>query len=78
MRAKGKFEFTYSSERVAMAVSTLLEVDNAVAPKKLKVKSISEGNKVVTYIEHRKLNTFFATIEDLLFCERLIEELVEV
>lgn len=78
MRAKGKFEFIYGSDRAAAAVSALLQVDNVAGPRKLKVKTISDGNKVVTCIEHEKLSTFFATIDDLLFCERLIENLLEV
>ena len=74
MRAKAKIEFKYKDAETAQKISYLLEVDNKVTPKKIKTES--RGNRVITHIQHEKLSTLLATIDDLLFCERLIEELV--
>ncbi|MFH1774119.1 MAG: KEOPS complex subunit Pcc1 [Methanobacteriota archaeon] len=87
-KAKAKIEFRYKDAKTAQKISYLLEVDNkipkvgatplrlaiAIAPKKIKTES--RGNRVITHIEHEKLGTLLATIDDLLFCERLIEDLV--
>ena len=77
MKAKARIEFEYKNEKTARLVSQLLEIDNKVAPRKLRIKTKNVGVKVITNIEHDKLNTFLATIDDLLFCERLIENLIE-
>lgn len=75
MKAKAEIEFKYKNAKIAQQISYLLEIDNAAAYKKL-IKTESRGRRVVTHIEHENLNTFLATIDDLLFCERLIEELI--
>jgi hypothetical protein len=75
---RGKFEFVYRDEQDAGTVAQLLELDNQVLPRKLKVRTIQEGRKVITQVEHESLGTFQAAVEDLLFCERLIEGLLRV
>lgn len=74
MRAKAKIEFKYKDAKTAQKIAYLLEVDNKITPKKIKTESM--GSRVITHIEQEKLSTLLATIDDLLFCEKLIEELV--
>lgn len=74
MKAKAKIEFKYKDAETAQKISYLLEVDNKIAPKKIKTESM--GNRVITHMQYKKLSTLLATIDDLLFCERLIEDLV--
>lgn len=75
---RGRLEFVYPNEKDAGSVARLLELDNQVLPRKLKVRTVQEGTSVVTWIEHESLGTFQAAVEDLLFCERLIEDLLGV
>lgn len=74
---RARVEFEYRDVKAAKLVARLLEIDNRLAPAKLKVRTASRGNKVLTTIEHEKIGTFAATLEDLFFCEKLIGELVE-
>ncbi|MEE8167978.1 MAG: KEOPS complex subunit Pcc1 [Candidatus Hydrothermarchaeales archaeon] len=76
MLAKARVEFRYEDRETAEKIARLLEIDNRVAPRKLKLKTYSEGDRVITVFEHGKLNTFLATIDDLLFSEKLIEGLI--
>ncbi len=69
-------EFEYSTEREAELVARLLEIDNRVG--NIDIKTHAEGKKVITVLEHEKTGTFIATIEDLLFTERLISNLLEL
>lgn len=73
---KARFEFTYDDEMNAEKVAKLLDLDNRIAPRNLKLVTFKEGVTVITMFQHEKLNTFQATIEDLLFSEKLIEGLV--
>ena len=75
---RGRFEFVYRDEQDAGTVAQLLELDNRVLPRKLKVRTVQEGKRVITRVEHESLGTFQAAVEDLLFCERLIEGLLGV
>ena len=57
----------YKNVREAEAVANAVSPDNLKAPKGLKVKTTRRGNKVVNKIEcETKLQTFMATIDDLL------------
>ncbi len=77
MLARAKLEFRYGDAKAAQLIAELLEIDNRAAPRKLKLVTRREGGSAVTYLEHEKLNTFSATIEDLLFSEKLMEALIE-
>lgn len=77
MKAKGKVVFRYKDSGTAKILARLLEIDNKIAPRKLKIKTGNKDNLVMTQLEHEKLNTFFATIDDLLFSEKLINGLIE-
>ena len=70
--------FEYETEEDAEIVSKVLEIDNKFAPKKLKKKKKRIGKKVVNYIEHESYRTFYATVEDLIFTERLISKILSI
>ncbi len=67
-------EFVYEEERKANKIARLLEIDNTVVP--IKVKSENVGNKVITEIEHESLKTLLTTLEDVLFCEWIIDKVL--
>ncbi len=73
MKAKAEIKFHYGTPEVAEMVAHLLEVDNRVAPSSLRIKTSAEESTVVTRLEHRKLGTFLAALDDLLFTEKLIK-----
>ncbi len=70
--------FVYDTESEAEIVSKMLDVDNKVAPKTLKIETVKKDNMVITTLEHEKSGTIFATVDDLIFTERLVSGLVEV
>lgn len=78
MKAKAELKFYYDSEETAQMVAYLLEVDNRAAPRNLKLRTSARGKTVITDFEHEKLNTFLATIDDLLFTERLVADLLPI
>jgi hypothetical protein len=78
MKAKAELRFQYSDTAKAEKVAYLLEVDNRIAPRSLRIKTRTVGGAVVTELEHRKLNTLLAALDDLLFTERLIVELLPI
>lgn len=77
MNAKGRIEFDYRDDKTAGMVAELLEIDNKIAPKKLKLKTVNRGKKVITILEHENMGTFFAAIDDLIFSEKLISDVIE-
>ena len=57
----------YKNVREAEVVANAVAPDNLKAPQGLKVKTTRRGNKVVNKIQcETKLQTFMATIDDLL------------
>ncbi len=76
MRAVAEVIFKYRNSDTAKVIAELLEIDNQIAPKKMEIKTRSKENTVITELNHDKLHTFFATIDDLLFSERVIEEVL--
>jgi hypothetical protein len=78
MQLETQIIFDYDSEKVAGYVASLIQVDNEIAPRTLKINTSAEENKVVTKISSKKVGTFFATIDDLLFSEKLIADLLQI
>jgi len=76
MASSATIKFEYRDSRKAKIVARLLEIDNKVAPKKLKVETVSRGKKVITKVRHENSGTLFATVDDLIFTERLISSLM--
>ena len=75
---KAEVIFEYKDAREAQVVARMLDVDNKVAPKTLKIETVNKDKTVITTLEHEKHGTIFATIDDLIFTERLITSLIEV
>jgi tRNA threonylcarbamoyladenosine modification (KEOPS) complex Pcc1 subunit len=67
----------YKSVREAEAVANAISPDNLKAPQGLKVKTTQRGNKVVNKIQcDTKLQTFMATIDDLLSAVSVAERVL--
>jgi hypothetical protein len=65
----------YDDAKDAEAVTKAVSPDNFKVPPSLSIETMSIGNKVVTHIRcGRKLPTFIATIDDLLFCVSTAEK----
>lgn len=65
----------YEDAKDAEAVAKAVSPDNFKVPPSLSIETTSKGNKVVTYIRcKRKIPTFIATIDDLLFCVSIAEK----
>jgi hypothetical protein len=77
MRFRAELLFTYSREEEADRFVQLLELDNRASSKEFRVLTRREGAAAVTTFEAPRLETFLATLEDLLFCEKLIETVLE-
>ncbi len=74
---KATITLEYDDARTAGIVTKILDIDNKIAPKKLKIQTINKGKTVITRLEHRQQRTLFATIDDLVFTEKLISSLIE-
>ncbi len=73
---KATITLEYNDARTAGIVAKILDIDNKIAPKKLKIQTINKGSAVITRLEHRQQKTLFATIDDLVFTEKLISSLI--
>jgi len=78
MLLTGELRFQYESRGMAEKVALLLEVDNKAAPKSLVVETRCAGSSAVTEVSSSKTSTFFSTLDDLLFTEKLISRLLEL
>jgi len=68
----------YAEAKTAEAVSNAVSPDNFKTPIDLKVKTIREEKKVLTFIQcQSKLVTFIATIDDLLFSVSTAEKTLQ-
>ena len=65
----------YEEAEIAEAVAKAVSPDNFKTPRGLFIKTTWKKEKVLTKIEcKRKLSTFIATIDDLLFCVSTAEK----
>jgi hypothetical protein len=78
MHLDGKISFEYVSGQVAEAVARLIQTDNEIAPKTLKIRTSAEKTMAVTRIQTERTSTFFSTIDDLIFSEKLISEIIGI
>ncbi|KPV64399.1 MAG: hypothetical protein AOA66_0210 [Candidatus Bathyarchaeota archaeon BA2] len=70
---------SYKNEREAEAVAKAVSPDNLEVPAGLFVKTVKRGSKVFTIIEcETRLETFIATIDDLLSCVSVAEKAFSV
>jgi hypothetical protein len=75
---KATVTFKYKNKEEAEVVCRMLDVDNKASPKTLKIETVKKGSVVITTIEHENPGTIFATVDDLIFTEKLVSGLVEV
>jgi hypothetical protein len=78
MHLEGKITNIFDSSEIAGNVARLIQIDNEIAPKTLKIQTSAEGPRVITMLASDKASTFFATIDDLVFSEKLISEVLEI
>jgi len=65
----------YDDAKTAEAIAKAVSPDNFKTPQGLSIKTTWEERKAVTQIKcQRKLPTFIATIDDLLFCTSTAEK----
>lgn len=76
---KAEIWIGYKSEEEAEAIAKAVSPDNLKTPSGLNVKTSRKGKFVVTLIEcERRLETFIATIDDLLSCIQTAEKTLGV
>ena len=74
-KLEAEIVISYDSVESAKAVTGAVSPDNFKVPPGLSIKTEREGNSVVTRIKcRRRLQTFIATIDDLLFAISLAEK----
>ena len=72
---RAEITLTYRAVREAEAVARAVSPDNVKVPHGLFVKTTRRKNKVFTQIECKtRLQTFIATIDDLLACVSIAEK----
>lgn len=72
---EAKITLKYDDAKDAEAVANAVSPDNFKTPDGLSIETTRKGSKVVTRIEcERKIPTFIATINDLLFCVSVAEK----
>jgi len=74
---KAEITLKYYDAEDAAAVTKAVSPDNFKVPLGLSIETTSIHNEVVTHIKcGRKLSTFIATIDDLLFCVSIAEKTI--
>ncbi|MEM3506627.1 MAG: KEOPS complex subunit Pcc1 [Candidatus Bathyarchaeia archaeon] len=71
---KAKIKLVCVNKGVAKAISEAVAPDNIKAPRSIKVKTITKGNKVFTRIVCRKIDSFMYTLDDLISCMQVAEK----
>ncbi|MEM3788779.1 MAG: KEOPS complex subunit Pcc1 [Candidatus Bathyarchaeia archaeon] len=76
---EAEITINYDDVESAEAVANAISPDNFKAPIGLSIKTTREGRDVITHIKcRRKLQTFIATIDDLLFAISLAEKTLKI
>ncbi len=76
---EARIRLYYKNKREAEAVAKAVSPDNVEVPKGLFIKTTRRGSEVFTTIEcETKLETFVATIDDLLSCVSIAEKTFSV
>ena len=77
LRLQAEIALTYKSTKEAEAVEQAVSPDNVKVPLGLSIKTTKQGKKVLTQILcETKLETFIATIDDLLSAVSVAERAV--
>ncbi len=70
--------FEYESGEHAEVVKKVLEIDNKTAPSSMGIFTKRVKNKVVTYVRHEKIGTLLATVDDIIFAEKIISSILSL
>jgi len=71
---EAEITLSYENEREAEAVAKAVSPDNLEVPPGLLIKTTRKGFKVLTWVRcETRLETFMATIDDLLCCVSIAE-----
>lgn len=72
---EAKIALEYNDSKTAEAIADAVSPDNYKTPTGLTIKTVRKKNCVFTEVKtERKLSTFIATIDDLLFCVSTAEK----
>ena len=72
---EAEIRLRYENEREAEAVAKAVSPDNVEVPSGLTVETVRERTEVLTRVEcQRRLQTFIATLDDLLSCVSVAEK----
>ena len=72
---EAEIKLSYQNKREAEAVAQAVSPDNVKVPSGLSIKTTKKGSKVFTNVKcGTKLQTFIATIDDLLCCVSIAEK----
>ncbi len=78
MKLEATLSFVYGSELEAEAIVKAVSPDNRKAPRGLKVETAKSGTRLSALVLCRKsLETFIATLDDLLACVSVAEKTLE-
>lgn len=78
MKLKAKLSLTYDDPKEAEAVTQAISPDNLEVPTGLRVKTVRRGSSLFTSVSCEKpLETFIATLDDLLACASVAEKALE-
>ncbi|MEM3700618.1 MAG: KEOPS complex subunit Pcc1 [Candidatus Bathyarchaeia archaeon] len=78
-KLEAEITIEYEDEETAKAIARAVSPDNFKTPTGLAIKTFQEKNRVITRIAcRRKLPTFIATIDDLLFCTSTAEKTIQM
>ena len=72
MRFEAEIVAEYSTSKFAKSIAKALDVDN-LSLENLYIRTYNENNKVISKIAAKKLETFVATVDDLLLCKKVAE-----
>ncbi|MEM3626590.1 MAG: KEOPS complex subunit Pcc1 [Candidatus Bathyarchaeia archaeon] len=69
----------YNDERTAEAIAKAVSPDNFKTPPCLSIRTFRDGRSVITHIAcSGKIQTFIATVDDLLFCISTAEKTLQL
>jgi len=72
---EAEIKLSYQNKREAEAVAKAVSPDNVKVPSGLAIRTTKKGSKVFTKVTcETKLQTFIATIDDLLCCVSIAEK----
>jgi hypothetical protein len=73
MQIKARITFHYETEKQAKVALKSLNPDNIG-----RINSNAKENRLIYDLNSDSLNSFLATVDDLLFCEIMVEKVLEL